>query len=80
MDSRKLAIAGIEMTCPICSHDEFSRQQFLVSAGVEARVVLSPTGKRSLTHRVKDGEVPVAESCARCDYVLLFVRPPDDHS
>lgn len=80
MDSRKLAIAGNEMTCPICSHNEFSHQEFLVSAGVEAQVVLSPTGNRSLTHRVKDGEAPVAETCARRGYVLLSIRPPDDHS
>jgi len=80
MDSRKLAVAGIEMTCPICSHNEFSRQEILVSAGVEAHVVLSPTGKRSLTHRVNDGEAPVAETCGRCGYVMLFVRPLDDHS
>lgn len=80
MDSRKLAIAGNEMTCPICSYNEFGHQEFLVSAGVEAHVVLSPTGKRSLTHRVKDGQAPVAETCARCGYVMLFVRPLDDHS
>jgi predicted nucleic-acid-binding Zn-ribbon protein len=68
-------MVGTEVRCPICSHPEFERQEVLVSAGVEADVVVSPSGDRSWTHRVKDGRKPVAEVCARCGYVLLFVSP-----
>ena len=80
MDSRALTIAGNEVACPVCSHTEFRRQELLVSSGVEAKVVLSNTGKRSLTHRVTDGVLPVAETCARCGYILLFASEDDDRS
>ena len=44
----------------------------MVSAGVEAGVVISATGKRAWTGRVPDGLMPSTETCDCCGYVLLF--------
>ena len=72
---RALQLAGVDIRCPICSHPEFERREVLVSAGVGAELVLSPSGDRSWTNRVKDGTKPVAEVCAKCGHVLLFAPP-----
>lgn len=60
------------MTCPVCSGGKFFRRLVDVSAGVGADVVLSDTGRRTFSNRVRDGHRLIAEVCSHCSFVLLF--------